>query len=79
MSVQWASRKRRKVETGFSLLTEAEAITVISRDAAVSCEVARAALLSLEPYENSEYFRSDDVARWIERNARRFAAQARGT
>ncbi|MGC1418429.1 MAG: hypothetical protein WA817_24305 [Candidatus Acidiferrum sp.] len=80
MSRAWSLVKRKKVETDFRLLSEAEVVRMVAENAGVSSDVAADALLELDTYENSGYFRSDDLALWIERNANRlrFSAQARG-
>ncbi|MGC2287389.1 MAG: hypothetical protein WA542_19210 [Candidatus Acidiferrum sp.] len=80
MSRAWGLLKRKKVETDFRLLTEQEAIDTISKRAGISGDVAARALTALDTYENTEYFRSDQVASWLEQNANRlrFSAQGRG-
>jgi len=82
MSRAWGLLKRKKVETDFRLLTEQEVITMVSENAGVSTDVAANALLALDTYENSGFYRSDDLAQWLEKNgnrlSRKFAAQGRG-
>ena len=73
---------RRETSTDFRLLTEAEVISVVSENAGVSTDVAANALLALDTYNNSGFYRSDDLAEWLEKNgnrlSRKFAAQGRG-
>lgn len=82
MGTQWTkiNRGKLKVENDFHLLDEQEVIDTISKNVGVPPDAARAALPSLAPYENSPYFRSDELDRWILENANRlrFAHLARG-
>ena len=83
MSQRWALLKsRRAKKINFRLLTEAEVISVVSENAGVPSDVAANVLRELDAYENSGYFRSDDLTQWLEKNAnrlsRKFAAQGRG-
>ncbi|MGB7282029.1 MAG: hypothetical protein WBE13_07205 [Candidatus Acidiferrum sp.] len=82
MSRAWGLLKRKKVETDFRLLTEAEVISMVAENAGVSSDVAANALLALDTYENSGFYRSDDLTQWLEKNgsrlSRKCAAQGRG-
>lgn len=82
MATQWTKKFRRDAKADFRLLTEAEVISTVSENAGVPLDVAANALLELDTYENSDYFRTDDLAEWLEKNAnrlgKRFAAQGRG-
>ncbi len=82
MSRAWGLLKRKKVETDFRLLTEQEAIDTISKRAGISSDAAARALTALDTYNNSSFYRSDDLAEWLKKNgnrlSRKCAAQGRG-
>jgi hypothetical protein len=80
MATQWTKKMRRETKTDFRLLDVKEAASMISETVGVPLDLAENAVAALETYNNSTYFRSDDVSIWIERNANRlrFAHQGRG-
>jgi hypothetical protein len=81
MSQRWALLKsRRAKKTNFRLLNADEAARMIAENVGVPLDVAANALTALETYNNSSYFRSDDLALLIEKsgNRLRFAHQGRG-
>jgi hypothetical protein len=74
MSQRWALLKsRRAKKINFRLLDADEAARMIAENVGVPSDVAANALLALDTYNNSGFYRSDELAEWLEKNGNRLS------